>query len=537
MSTDEHRVVRFITGLLLAAVAFVGAAHIAFLPPWEGFDESAHWSYIQELSDTGHAPRYGVDGLSADLTAYPGPVAYGAAPPFERTGRPTYRSFRLISAGPIIGTPSHYVSDGGRNWQAQHPPLYYALMAPLYRAAHALGWVDHLLVLRLASFAMAFAGLSIGVMATPRFAAPVGRWTGPIMAAWPFLFPQFFPEFARLGNDSLCLLLASCAWAMLLRLLGGQGRWATAAMLGVSLGLGLLTKAFFLPIGAGVAAMLAAHWWATGRRSAALAQAALAGGVALVIGAWWYISKDLQTGDLTGSDEFIRFNQAGGLGRLAQGVSLTNLARGVGVLGGAFVWAGTWSLARLPEILLLPPILLLGLTLWSYLRGLTPGDLIGWAPLALTLPMLAGLLYHLLVWATGVGAVTPGWYLHILAAPLGLAVARGWTRPRVLGVLSLLTVLYSAAAWAFQLSLFSGCAAKLGADKHYNLAGAGCFLDLPVLSALGHPLLGSVCLAAGIVLAVIAAAQLVEAAGRDKPSFLSLSRLRGLLSAWAGAPT
>ncbi|HVY35179.1 MAG TPA: hypothetical protein VG960_12260, partial [Caulobacteraceae bacterium] len=93
---------------------------------------------------------------------------------------------------------------------------------------------------------------------------------------------------------------------------------------------------------------------------------------------------------------FIRFNQAGGFGRLAHGVSLTNLARGVGVLGGAFVWAGTWSLARLPEIFLLPPILLLGLTLWSYLRGLTPSDLIGWAPVALTAPMLAGLLYHLL---------------------------------------------------------------------------------------------------------------------------------------------
>ena len=516
MPTDDQKVMRFITGALLAAVAFLGVAQVAFLPPWEGFDETAHWSYIQELSDTGHAPGYGADGLSTDLAAYPGPMAYGAEPPFDRTGRATYRSYRLAGARPITGGPTRYVSDGGQNWQAQHPPLYYAIMVPLYRASHALGWIDGLLTMRLASFALAFAGLTIGVMATVRFAAPSNPWTGPIMAAWPLLFPQFFPEFARLGNDSLCLLLASCAWALLLRLLGGQGRWASAALLGVCLGLGLLTKAFFLPIGAGVAVMLAVHWWTTGRRSAVLAQAALAGALALAIGAWWYIGKELHTGALTGSDEFIRFNHAGGMVRLLHGVSLAGVARGLGVLIGTFIWAGTWSLTRLPEILLLPPILLLGLTLCGYLRGLTRGDLVGWTPLALALPLLAGLIYHLLVWAAGVGAATPGWYLHILAAPLGLAVARGWTRPRLLGVLTLLTVVYSAAAWAFQLSLFSGCAAKLGVDKHYNLAGAGCFIDPRALSALGHPLLGLVCLAAGGILAVGATLQIIRTAQVDK---------------------
>ena len=70
-------------------------AHIAFLPPFEGYDETAHWSYVQELSDLGHGPRYNVDRLSGDLAAYSGPMIYGQAPPFEKTGRATYRSFRL----------------------------------------------------------------------------------------------------------------------------------------------------------------------------------------------------------------------------------------------------------------------------------------------------------------------------------------------------------------------------------------------------------------------------------------------------------
>lgn len=172
---------------------------------------------------------------------------------------------------------------------------------------------------------------------------------------------------------------------------------------------------------------------------------------------------------------------------------------------GTFVWAGTWSLTRLPEFLLATPMLLLGLTSWGYVRGLSRTDLIGWAPLALAAPLLVGLVYHVFVWMAGAAAATPGWYLHILAAPLGLAVARGWTRPRILGLLTMLTGLYSAAAGAFQLSLFSGCAAKLGADKHYNLAGAGCFIDPRALSALGHPSVGLACLGAGALLALAAA--------------------------------
>jgi hypothetical protein len=508
MADDEQGAAGWVTGLLLAAVALIGLAHIAFLPPWEGFDETAHWSYIQELSDTGHAPRYGTDQLSSDIAAYPGPMAYGAFPPFDQTGRTTYRDYHHAGAPPIQGGPTRYfgVGLGGLNWQAQHPPLYYALMVPLYRAAHGLGWIGHLLVLRLASFALAFSGLTLGVVATVKLARPIGAWTGPIMAAWPLLFPQFFPEFCRIGNDSLCLLLAALAWALLLRLLNGEGRWVSAALLGFSLGLGLLTKAFFLPIGVGVGAMLAIRWWTGGRRPTAFGQAALAAGVALAIGAWWYIAKDIQTGSLTGSDEFIRFGHAGGIGHLGAGISPLALVRGLGVIIGTFVWAGTWSLARLPEILLIPPILLLGLTLCSYVRGLTRTDLTGWAPLALALPFLAGLIYHVLVWAAGVGAATPGWYLHILAAPLGLVIARGWTRPSILGALAALTGLYSVFTWAFQLSMFSGCAAKLGAGKHYSLTGAGCFIDPHALSALGHPLLGLTCLTAGVGLAVVAAA-------------------------------
>ena len=524
----ELRAARRVTWLLLIASILVGVAHVAFLPPWEGFDETAHWSYIQELSDLGHPPRYGADGLSQDVDRYPGPMPYRSAPPFQATGRPTYRTYRQKGAPALTGGPSRYASGPELNWQSQHPPLYYALMVPTYRLTAHGGWKAGLLALRLASFALAWAGLAIGVLATGRCVArgeaDLGVWTAPIMAAWPFLFPQFFPEFARLGNDSLCLLGMGAVWALTLPVLCGRGGWLHAMGLGLVLGLGLLTKAFFLPIGAAVGVLLLVRWQLDGRRFAALGQAVLPGVVALAVGGWWYLEKRLETGSLTGSDEFIRLSHAGGATALATGFSVAELARGLAVLPATFLWAGTWSLARLPEVLLAAPAALLALAVAGYLGRLRSGRLIAWAPLVFAAPMAAGLIYHIYVWMAGTGAVTPGWYFHILAAPLGLAVALGWRWPRAQSALAALTGAYTLAAWSFQLAMFSGCAAKLGADKHYDLKGASCFIDPHALAMIAYPALGAAALAAGVALGLLAASLAWRAfrpAARSEPAQLS----------------
>ena len=139
---------------------FVGLAHIAFLPSFEGVDETAHWSYVEELASTGHSPVYGRDHLAGDLAAYGGPSRYGDAPPYERTGRATYRSYRLSGAPPIAGGPGRYAQGVELNWQAQHPPLYYALLAPVWLATKGMGWKASLFSLRLASWVMAVTSCS-----------------------------------------------------------------------------------------------------------------------------------------------------------------------------------------------------------------------------------------------------------------------------------------------------------------------------------------------------------------------------------------
>src|ERR1700719_1455185 len=211
MATDSAKASRsasheYATRLILIAVPLVGIAHIALLPPWEGFDEYAHWSSIQQIADTHTLPYYGRAYISADVDAYAGPMPYGTIVPFDKTGRETYRGFRERGGRSVeVSAISRYRPGAVLNWQAQHPPLFYLLMTPVYEMTRGFGWVHHLFALRLAAWMLAVAGLAIGVIATTRMVGKEEPAVGPIMAGFPFLIPQFFPEMARLGNDSLCL--------------------------------------------------------------------------------------------------------------------------------------------------------------------------------------------------------------------------------------------------------------------------------------------------------------------------------------------
>ena len=101
----------------------------------------------------------------------------------------------------------------------------------------------------------------------------------------------------------------------------------------------------------------------------------------------------------------------------------------------------------------------------------------------------------------GAAEGTPGWYLHILAGPLALALVLGWRGRPVLVALAIYALGFHAAVWAMQLSLFSGCAYKAGTYKYTQLDWHGCFIVPSRLAVLGYPLLGGLALLAGLVLA------------------------------------
>src|SRR6516164_226863 len=84
------------TRLLLLAVALLGIAHVAFLPPFEGYDENAHWSYVQQIADEARLPPVSDAWLSRDVDSYAGPRPFQ----FGTPEKPAGATFRRYFAAP-----------------------------------------------------------------------------------------------------------------------------------------------------------------------------------------------------------------------------------------------------------------------------------------------------------------------------------------------------------------------------------------------------------------------------------------------------
>ena len=504
--------------LLMLAAFLAGIAVASLMPAFEGYDETAHWSTIQQWADTGHGPEYDRDRVSGDIDRYAGPVAYSN--PNRNIQNLDYKKFRLMGAPDLTTRPTVFHNGFYLNWEAQHPPLYYVLMTPLYDAARGLAFKNNLLVLRLGSWVLAFAGILIAAEGSRRFIADGGR-VALFMAAWPFLVPEFLPEMARVGNDSLCLCLFGVGWALLMRLLQPQGGWRWSIGLGIALGLGLLTKALFLPIIFALALLLLMRW-ARERTAARAVELALTVGIALSISLWWYLDRQAHTGSFTGADEFIRLGHSGdgSWSGILQNFSFLEFLRGLANIGIDFLWGGTWSFAEPHATLLIGVGLLVAVPLFNWMRDYRK---MTWTDLAALLPpagLAASLVYHVLVMIglTGSGAGTPGHYLHIVAPAIAFAVARGWRwKPTWVGLgLVVWTAAFTIYIWVMQLSLFSGCASKDQVRNHYVL-DQGCFVDFHSLSVLSHPWLGGAALVLTVLLAAAAGLRSRPAAQDRQP--------------------
>jgi len=268
------------------------------------------------------------------------------------------------------------------------------------------------------------------------------------------------------------------------------------------LGLGLLTKAYFLPIAVGVVLLFVFAALRT-KNVRYLHNAAVFALVAAALGSGWYLYRYHASGSFTDLSDFARApSNAGLLQMLSQGSAAhetLHFLRGVAVMAMSFAWAGTWSRATLPPIFTLPVLLLMVWAAARWLAQVRRLPIEGAAPLFLVAPLVLGLLYHQLLWVAtdnGKMAGTPGWSLHILAPSLSLVFALGWRPSRPFRLLAAYAVMFHAVCWATQLSFFSGCAYKPGARESLRLDPDSCLILPSHLAALGEPTLGFAALAA-----------------------------------------
>ena len=515
---------------LLAAVLLIGVAHIAALPPFEGFDEIAHYSYIEQVAETGTWPRFD-DRLSAEVDEYL------QAAPSSFKGKYNYHEFfasnlNVIEKGRVAIYSDRDASRGwrpgilGKNWEAQHPPLYYLVMAPFYNMSKGWSLGAQLFFLRDVSYLIAWIGLCIAcfsIFSWPQ--SPLFKTALMLAPAlWPYLFPMWFPEMARLGNDSLVILLAACACIALKKISESDTSLIRYGVLGVIFGLGLLAKATFIPFAVVTAGFLVVQVWRARAVSSVLGLRAY-GLVAFlviigVISGWWYLGKYLETGSVLGSYDEVFLKHSGGL---LNGLKHNGSLKKVFIdwpsfLASSFVWVGTWSFVRWQPVSILP----LTTTIWLIAAGYLgaardsvrkPMDCL---PALTFAALVLALFNHSLIFIAAYGAVGgSGWYLHsflpILAPLVGFGLARTVLIRETRGVmfvLGLYPLLFLPAMMLTQGLFFAGC--NLRPDEISPIDSSlllGCLGDLSGkvhnLSILSYPWVAILVFCCGWVLLAV----------------------------------
>src|ERR1700722_1210859 len=279
------------TRYYLAAIwlAFLvrGAFYCNLIPLWEGFDEWGHYAFVEHpRPHPGVFPRP-PDGVTQEIR-------------------------QSVQSAPI----RHEASDPMTLFEAQQPPLYSWILSVPNRiwASNAISTRVH----RLRLFSVFIASLTIPLAWLASLELFSNRALAVSVCALITAMPGLMIDIVRIGNESLVIALGS--WLILLLL-----RRNTPA-LGIALGLGLLTKAYFLVF---IPILIFR------RRLYSLA-------VALSIGGWWYWRNFRLTGTWTGEVLDVAATRMGWGAKLAA-IGKMHWLRVLDVALWTQIWTGAWS--------------------------------------------------------------------------------------------------------------------------------------------------------------------------------------------------
>ena len=275
-----------------ALVWAVTALHVSLMalctvlyPAFTGLDETTHVDMAYAYSK-GHGPyppggrllARGIEVAYGDLQVPP-KQPYADASIAPRGERPSF------DAAGGDAPPQGYLLP---NQMVQHPPLYYLVEAGVLRlpGVSDLPYDRQVALLRWTSLLM-LAPLPLLIWATGRrLLGPDSR--APALAA---VVPATMPGLSRLGgsvnNDDLLILIVAILTLVLAGVIRGDLRRRTGALVGLLLGLALLTKGLALVLPPFVAAAYGVAWLR--HRRSALVPLALAAVISAGVGGWWWV--------------------------------------------------------------------------------------------------------------------------------------------------------------------------------------------------------------------------------------------------------
>ena len=239
-----------------------------FVPPWQAPDEIAHYGYVEALFYEHAFPVLGKTLLSERVQAI-GPV----------------ESAREID---------YYKGSLNLNWIAQHPPLYYLALEPLFALMQHEDPVTCIFLLRLVSILLGcmtlwFAHKTLGML------LPESELTQKAMMVGMAFLPMFSAISAAMNNDNLVIMLASILTYLSVKNFEKHDPKGSLQM-GIVLGLLALTKATSLPLWISIFLLeIIKHLrrdvkqaGQTSRIGRFVTHQAIIFGSALAIAGWWY---------------------------------------------------------------------------------------------------------------------------------------------------------------------------------------------------------------------------------------------------------
>lgn len=220
---QKHNFAQQLVIVLLLISLFKGLLFALITPMWQAPDEPTHAAYIETIV-TQHRLPTPKDEISSNLN----------------------RSFDRTNFWPEIGRtvgiqgPTRLTISA-----AAHPPLYYLLSAPIYYLSTPLGLKWQIFFLRLlgvlASTVVVWLGFKSAELVFPK-----STFIKILVPTLIVFHPQFSYIMTSANNDALANLLFAAAFYELLVIIIKGLTPSRAAVTGLTLGLGLSTKASFI---------------------------------------------------------------------------------------------------------------------------------------------------------------------------------------------------------------------------------------------------------------------------------------------------
>jgi len=403
------------------------------LPVWEGFDEWSHFAVIQRMALRGEFLPWRYSPISRDIEASlklgPLPWALRDSPPPAMTHDAYWHlpvDERRRREAQFHSLPRSWAREdavGGLvAYEALQPPLYYWIAAPLSLATSNLDLGTQVLWLRWLSVMIA----SIVVPFSFLVGRSVFRSDSIALGCTAVIatMPEFMIDVARVGNECLAVVLFTVLTWLIVESVVADLHYLRAFSIGVVLGLGLLTKAYFLTAVPAIVLLLAYNFWRSrGNPFPAVSATFIVGSSSMAIAAWWYIRNVVTTATFSGLGAATslpgRMSEISIFSRVAE----IHWPTAIDAILLSHIWFGGWSSLTIRSWMYHVFYLIMGLAAIGLVRVIRRPPI-----LALTAVYAAfwiGQLYNILLLFSATGMATSmGWYMYaVVAAEVTLCIA------------------------------------------------------------------------------------------------------------------